>query len=639
MNNDDHKSNAIKVQKSNKKNVICVVEKPKNIKIPCDCATVPLLETSKGTQSLIDAMQSSSSHSQLSGLANHSNNYGTLVDDDNCLESLPEDDCVLINGILERGTYNLLPSMNIQLCNCLNSERLMNEKAGVVAGFEIWPLLLVTGLFTGLMGYVIAVTDPLLFDLKGGYCQKCMSWIQWSDAFHISGLRSRTLFNWVSWTLLGAMLATNSVMVTLSRHSKNNGVCSGVAELKLRSKGIRLPNYFDLSTILCKIIGIIFSASSGLCLGKEGPYVHIAAGIGSIVGDLFHLCRSQCELLYKAGAAAGFSVAFGAPISGLIFVIEELSSLGFSPGKLTPTLFCCITATAFLKYLDPYGTKTIVMFHVHNMMMWKTFEIPIYTGIGLSGGVLGAVFVKSARFRLLTVRKISILSRNPMMETAVLAMLTGLLTSANRYTKLSVAETLAKLTTPCQHFHTNQQLHDDCPSLDEIPAHIRSLTIAFVIKGLFTVLTFGLKVPAGIYVPTMVLGALFGKIVGHIFQLFVDTFSSKGFPILAAQCANEMGSHGSSCISPGTYALIGAGSLMCGVTRLPVTLVVVLVEITGRFDYLGPFMLAIVLSNWSAQLVEPDSIYDIVASANGYPLLEEKDETMPSIRPGAFFVS
>lgn len=99
---------------------------------------------------------------------------------------------------------------------------------------------------------------------------------------------------------------------------------SGVAELKLRSKGIQLPGYFDLYTTLSKIVGIILSASSGLCLGKEGPYIHIAAGISSTIGDVFELCGAQSELLYNAGAAAGFCVAFGAPISGLIFVLEEL---------------------------------------------------------------------------------------------------------------------------------------------------------------------------------------------------------------------------------------------------------------------------------------------------------------------------
>lgn len=297
------------------------------------------------------------------------------------------------------------------------------------------------------------------------------------------------------------------------------------------------------------------------------------------------------------------------------------------------------------------------MFHVHSMVTWKTLEIPIYACIGLSGGILGSLFVKSARFRLLAARKIPILSRHPMFETALLAVLTGLITDTNRFTKLSAAEALAILTTPCQKFHTDQHLHDNCPSLDGIPAHIRSLAAAFIIKGVFTVLTFGLKVPAGIYVPTMVLGALFGKIVGHVFQLFVDTFSLRGLPMLVAECANEIGIQGSSCISPGTYALIGAGSFVCGVTRLPVTLIVVLVEITERFDYLVPFMLAIILSNWSSRLLEPDSIYvsidsskaryyfdsdfsqDVVASVNGYHLLEETDEAAPSAAQDTDLVS
>lgn len=112
---------------------------------------------------------SSLSRSQGTGSTNCSS-YGTLEDDDSCGRTSRDGD-FLIDGALEHGTtYDLSPSMNIQPCECLNSWKLTIDTE-FIAGFEIWPLLLLTGLLIGLMGYVVAVIDPFLFDLKGGYCK------------------------------------------------------------------------------------------------------------------------------------------------------------------------------------------------------------------------------------------------------------------------------------------------------------------------------------------------------------------------------------------------------------------------------------------------------------------------------------
>lgn len=112
------------------------------------------------------------------------------------------------------------------------------------------------------------------------------------------------------------------------------------------------------------------------------------------------------------------------------------------------------------------------------------------------------------------------------------------------------------------------------------------------------------KVPAGIYVPSMVVGALLGRIVGHVVQLFVlqypDTAIFEG-------CAAHP--YGISCITPGVYALIGAGATMCGVTRLSVTLAVILFELTGSLDHVLPFSLSILVAKWTADAIEPLSIY------------------------------
>lgn len=102
----------------------------------------------------------------------------------------------------------------------------------------------------------------------------------------------------------------------------------------------------------------------------------------------------------------------------------------------------------------------------------------------------------------------------------------------------------------------------------------------------------------------MVVGGLLGRIIGHLVQWTVLRFPSS--PIFIECAAHDSGQ---SCITPGVYALIAAGSTMCGVTRLSVTLVVILFELTGSLDYVLPFSLSVLVSKWTADFIEPLSIY------------------------------
>jgi chloride channel 3/4/5 len=134
-----------------------------------------------------------------------------------------------------------------------------------------------------------------------------------------------------------------------------------------------------------------------------------------------------------------------------------------------------------------------------------------------------------------------------------------------------------------------------------------------------TIVTFGIKVPAGIYVPSMVVGGLMGRIVGHIAQYFVLEFPDS---FLFGDCPSTRGAE--SCVNPGVYALIAAGATMCGVTRLSVTLAVILFELTGSLDHVLPFSLAILCAKWTADAIEPLSIYvRAIGGENlGFPLTD-----------------
>jgi chloride channel 3/4/5 len=133
----------------------------------------------------------------------------------------------------------------------------------------------------------------------------------------------------------------------------------------------------------------------------------------------------------------------------------------------------------------------------------------------------------------------------------------------------------------------------------------------------------------------MVVGGLLGRLLGHFMQFLVLRFPHAS---IFGDCAAH--ASGTSCITPGVYALIAAGSTMCGVTRLSVTLAVILFELTGSLDYVLPFSLAILISKWTADFMEPLSIYvcpfrkvlmivtnakqDLLTNLNSYPFLNNK---------------
>ena len=549
-------------------------------------------------------------------------------------------------------------------------------------GAQGWILVAIIGVITAGFAYFINITEVIIFDYKTGYCKKawwlnkrkccsgasiCDEWSRWSDTLHSEATDS----TWIDFTVFVAwviVLSTASCLVTLQtkttisspihlstldenlgadpHNSKSDtegrkrsmsptrffneasqrppvtyypAAGSGVAEVKVILSGFVLHGYLGLTTLVCKTFGLILSVASGLSLGKEGPYVHIAACIGNIASRFFNKYRSndgkRREVL-SASAAAGVAVAFGAPIGGVLFSLEEVSYY-FPPKTLFRTFWCCIVAALSLRFLDPYGTGKIVLFEVRYMIDWKFFEVIAFILLGILGGLLGALFIKASRLWAKSFRRIKIIKKYPMFEVFLVAVATGIFSFWNKYTRLPVAELLFELAAPCNAFtSTGTNL---CPTEEKIPDVIWYLCIAFVVKAVLTTVTFGLKIPAGIYVPSMVVGGLLGRIVGHFIQWLTLKYPDFG---LFASCPAD--GNPESCVIPGVYALVAAGATMCGVTRLSVTLAVILFELTGSLEHVLPFSLGVLIAKWTADAVEPLSIYDLLTDMNSYPYLDSK---------------
>lgn len=549
-------------------------------------------------------------------------------------------------------------------------------------GAQGWILVALIGILTACVAYLVNITETTLFDWKQGYCTQgwyknkksccdgaslCEAWVHWSRVLRSDCLdKANTQF--AAFVLSVVVLSMASCVLTLATKTvipsaislatldENLGADvrdsdrdeegrkrssdpeisfnesqmrppmvyysaagSGVAEVKVILSGFVLHGYLGVRTLVIKTLGLILSVASGLSLGKEGPYVHIATCIGNIACRIFSKYSSndgkRREIL-SASAAGGVAVAFGAPIGGVLFSLEEVSY--YFPSKtLFRTFFCCIAAALSLKFLNPYGTNKIVLFEVRYLVDWKSFEMIAFIFTGALGGVLGALFIKASRIWARTFRRIPVIKKYPILEVFLVALVTGLLSFWNRYTKLPVAELLFELASPCDTFTDSGD--GLCPTREHIPDVLKLLLIAFVIKAGLTVITFGIKVPAGIYVPSMVVGGLAGRMVGHLVQLFALRFADAG---LFGHC-DPAGPPG-SCVVPGVYAMVAAGATMTGVTRLTVTLAVILFELTGSLDHVLPFSLGILVAKWVADAIEPLSIYDLLTDMNSYPFLDNK---------------
>lgn len=549
-------------------------------------------------------------------------------------------------------------------------------------GAQGWILSALSGCIVALMAYTVDVAESSVFDFKDGYCTQawylnertccpdgdCEDWRTWSSALNhpfgekwtefiiymICVVTLALLACWITLqtktivpsayrlTTLDENLAAenvpqadddpqNSESSTPRQQTDStpanppmiyySAAGSGVAEVRVILSGFVLHGFLGLRTLLVKLAALILSVASGMSLGKEGPYVHMAACVGNILCRLFSKYDrndGKRREVISAAAAAGVAVAFGAPLGGVLFGLEEVSY--FFPAKtLFRTFFCCIVAALSLKFLNPYGTQKIVLFQVRYLVDWEYFEIGSFIFVGILGGAIGALFIKASKYWAQTFRRIKVIKKLPMLEVLLVALVTGMMSYWNGLTKLPVAELLLNLASPCDGPDVEREDLSLCPkSIDDIPPILLHLLLALLIKGFLTVITFGIKVPAGIYVPSMVVGGLIGRILGHLVQ-----WSVLRFPDWAIWGTCAFRSDG-TCIQPGVYGLIAAGATMCGVTRLSVTLAVILFELTGSLDYVLPFSLAILVSKWTADAIEPNSIYDLLTNMNSYPFLDNK---------------
>ena len=155
---------------------------------------------------------------------------------------------------------------------------------------------------------------------------------------------------------------------------------SGIPHLKAVLQRLRAMRWQAILPV--KFVGGVIGIGAGLALGREGPTVQMGGAIGEMVGGWFRCTRRERNTLIAAGAGAGLSAAFNAPLAGLVFVLEEVQR-DFSPVVFTVTLVASVVADVTSRLL--LGRATGVRCHGARRRLCCA-GLPLYLAVGVAGG-------------------------------------------------------------------------------------------------------------------------------------------------------------------------------------------------------------------------------------------------------------
>lgn len=482
-----------------------------------------------------------------------------------------------------------------------------------------WLIQAISGVIIGSIAVLLTIASGWLSDLREGHCSTfwylnestcCM---QQSGETCAAWIKHPWFIAWLFYVVISVIFATAASAIVTSLAPLAAG--SGISEIKCIISGFSAPQFLDKLVLFVKCITLPLTIASGLSVGKEGPSVHYSACVGHLVSSFFGpLDYKKRTDLITACCAAGVAVAFGSPIGGVLFGLEEMAA-EISLNTIWRSYFCCLIATSVVSILNPFRTGQLVLFSVRYDTSWNAFDLPFFLILGIAAGLASHLVVKY-NLRITALRKKFWGAQHFLLEAAFLALLTALISYFNPYLKMDMTKSMQVLFHECEH---GGELHASCDASNKVGVML-SLAFACIARLLLLLITYGAaKVPAGIFVPSLAIGALFGRFVGTFVWMLYDRFPNSWY---FKACSNL--EEGALCVNPGSYALLGAGALLSGVMHISLTVVIVMFELTGALHYVVPTMIVVGMTRFVTSQLGGGGIADMAIKQNRLPFLERE---------------
>lgn len=338
--------------------------------------------------------------------------------------------------------------------------------------------------------------------------------------------------------------------------------------------------YISFRTVIGKFITAALAIGAGHSLGPEDPSLQIGAGVASIVARKLNMSRRRLRMFAPIGAAAGLAAAFNAPISAILFVIEEVIG-SWSAAVLGSLVLAAISSVVVVRGF--LGAEP--MFRIPIVEVRDPRELMAYAVLGVIGGLLAPLF--SALLGFLRPRMRALPRWSLYAQPAVAGLMVGAIGYLGFPQVMGVGYDVI-----------DQALHGQ---------FIWEILIALtLLKLLATTVSFSSGTPGGMFAPTLFIGAMLGGAVG--------AFEKHFFPGLTG--------------TVGAYALVGMGVLFAAFLRVPLTSVFMVLEISGNYDIILPVVLANTLAFLISRSLQPVGIFEVFTHQDGLdlPSMEEQRE-------------
>ena len=337
--------------------------------------------------------------------------------------------------------------------------------------------------------------------------------------------------------------------------------------------------YIPFNTVVGKFVMCALAIGTGQSLGPEDPSLQMGAGIASLLGRRLNLSQEKVRLIAPIGAAAGLAAAFNAPISSVIFVIEEVIGT-WSAGVLGAIVLAAVSAVVTMRSF--MGSESL--FRVPPFRVASAGELLAYVVLGIIGGCASLAFLKWLAYARPRIQQWPSWTRY--FQPAAAGLIIGFI--AIRLPQVMGAGYTV----------IDQALHGQFSW--------KLLLVLAALKIFATGLSFLSGTPGGMFAPSLFIGAMLGGAVGSIEHHF--------FPSLTG--------------TVGTYALVGMGVFFAGFLRTPITSVFMVIEVSGSYTAILPIMIANMVAYLISRTYQKVPLFDLLARQDGLylPSIEEQRE-------------
>ncbi|MGB8990221.1 MAG: chloride channel protein [Candidatus Sulfotelmatobacter sp.] len=384
-----------------------------------------------------------------------------------------------------------------------------------------------------------------------------------------------------SWRLFVVPAVAGLVVAVLVMHVFPGIRGSGVNQTK--SALYIFNGFIPFRTAVGKFICAGIAIGSGQSLGPEDPSLQIGAGIASALGRQLEISREKLRLMAPVGAAAGLAAAFNAPISAVLFVIEEVIGR-WSAGILGSVVLSAVASVVVVRSF--LGSEPL--FRIPLTTFKRPSELLAYAVLGLVGGLASVAFAKSVGY--LRPRLKALPRWTHYLQPSVAGLLVGFIGFIGFPQVMGAG-----------YDSMDQAMHGQYAW--------KILAMLALLKILATTISFVSGTPGGMFAPTLFVGAMLGGAVGDLERFY--------FPHLTG--------------STGTYVLVGMGVLFAGFLRVPMTSVFMVLEVSGNYEIIVPVIVANTCAYVVSRWLQPVPIFDLLTRQDGLilpSLEEEREETI-----------